>query len=397
MNLRTSFSRRTARIAAACGFVLIVGASCDRADDAPPSDGLATFVVSDTAVLVLEDDGTPEKMFARIAARRLPDGTVVVADAGSASIHVFGRDGGVVRRLARRGGGPGEIQGDVRLAVRGDTVLAFGQPPLSAPGITVYAAHAGFVRHERPPAERVQRVSLLDALDSALLVRRGGVFRALNVEPDPAVLRPDSSTYGIATAGSDSIVWLPATRDAWYVAFPWPGGPIPHSAAPFPQRGGTHVAAAGDRVWFVNGETGDVRAFDASAREVVATRLPVEPRPHDAAALDRRLAHELLSASRALDSSRVRAQWGSAHRPPTAPLADAVHGTADGGVWVREWTAEPGAVQHFVILDRDGRTGARTTVPAGLDVHHVGRDFVLGVRRDSLGVESVHEHAVRWP
>ena len=380
------------------GAALVAGCDAGASDDAPADDGLAMFAMSEAATVLLEDDGTPEKMFTRIDARRLPDGSIVVADAGSAAIHVFARDGGVVRRLARRGGGPGELQGEVALAVRGDTVLALGRLPFSRDEITVYAADAGYVRRDPPPTAGVRPVTMEDALASgALLVRRGSLFQALTTPLDPAVLRADSITYGVAIAGEDSVTWLPSVRRGWSVVFPWAGGPIPHSSAPFPQRGGTHVAASGDRVWVVDGESGSVRAFDAAGREVASSRLPLEPVPHDAAALDRRRDSELRGATRALDSARIRAQWGSDHRPATAPLAAEAHGDSEGGVWIRLWDADVDAPQSFLVLDRDGRAVARATVPAGLDVQHVGRDFVLGVRRDSLGVEAVHEHSVRRP
>jgi hypothetical protein len=34
------------------------------------------------------------------------------------------------------------------------------------------------------------------------------------------------------------------------------------------------------------------------------------------------------------------------------------------------------------------------TVPAGLDVYDVGRDYVLGLRKDDLGVEHVEMYAL---
>lgn len=82
---------------------------------------------------------------------------------------------------------------------------------------------------------------------------------------------------------------------------------------------------------------------------------------------------------------------------PELALAAAAGCAGDGSVWVRLRDADADGPQRILVLDGDGRAVARAAVPAGLEVQHVGRDFVLGVRRDSLGIESVHEHAVQRP
>ena len=82
--------------------------------------------------------------------------------------------------------------------------------------------------------------------------------------------------------------------------------------------------------------------------------------------------------------------------PRTMPLVSTAYAGADGEVWVRLFDLdEKTAPQRFVVVNRDGAEIAQATLPTGLDVQHIGRDFVLVVRRDSVGVESVLEYALQ--
>jgi hypothetical protein len=56
-------------------------------------------------------DSAPEYEFAGIeGALRLPDGRIVVADAGSREIRFYGADGGFLGATGRRGEAPGEFE-----------------------------------------------------------------------------------------------------------------------------------------------------------------------------------------------------------------------------------------------------------------------------------------------
>ena len=62
---------------------------------------------------------------------------------------------------------------------------------------------------------------------------------------------------------------------------------------------------------------------------------------------------------------------------------------------VRLFDLDDEAAPRYLVLDRDGREVGRATLPTGLEVQQIGTDFVLGIRTDSRGVESVHEHALQ--
>jgi hypothetical protein len=47
------------------------------------------------------------------------------------------------------------------------------------------------------------------------------------------------------------------------------------------------------------------------------------------------------------------------------------------------------------VIDFAAREAGRVTTPAGLRVVQIGEDFVLGIYRDVLGVETVRKYTMR--
>jgi hypothetical protein len=399
-SIRTS-KPRVVHVSVVALLVLLTGCERDTASDAADPGGLPRFELGAEPSLVLADDGSEEKLFSRVEARRLPGGELVVADYGGAVMHVFGRDGALVRTLARRGKGPGELEGFARLVAHGDTVVLFGHAPMSPPDMHVFTA-TGFVSRSRPETDSLRMLTVSDRLGTGeLVVQRGAAIRIIDSPPQVGTTQPDTVTYGLYSVppgeARGRVTWLPAVVRLTYYAYPWRGSRIGSGLAPFDLAPTTMVAAVDDRLWLVDGGTGQVWAVDGTGRKVARGRLSLEARPFDVALLERRRAAALDTARRELDSAKVQATYDPAIRPATMPLASAAHAGPDGELWVRVYDLDDTAPQRFVVVDRDGTEIARAEIPAGFDVQHVGRDFVLGVRHDSLGVPSVVEYALRRP
>lgn len=104
------------------------------------------FAIETTPVLTVGvSDGDAGLMFNLVhSARRLADGTLLVADGGSREVRWYGVDGEPVRAVGRRGEGPGEFDGPLSLLPwPGDTVavLDHGQRRL-----TLFGASGEVVR-----------------------------------------------------------------------------------------------------------------------------------------------------------------------------------------------------------------------------------------------------------
>ena len=77
------------------------------------------------------------------------------------------------------------------------------------------------------------------------------------------------------------------------------------------------------------------------------------------------------------------------------PAFASVMSDAVDHLWVREYEVpgeeRPGSL--WTVFDAEGRVQGFVEMPAGLVIHEIGEDYILGTVRDELGVEFVHV----WP
>jgi len=360
--------------------------------------GIAVPVLALSAepIFVLGEDGTPEKMFSSVVARRTASGEVVVGDMASVTVTSFLPDGSFSGIIAGKGTGPGEVEGRFIMELPfTDTLVTVGIPPGSPPDVSLFSLTDGFVERVRMHAPNGQP-PLTGAAYLGLgnfLVERGLGFTPISTLPDPPALIPDSATYGILrTAGKDgeaSLVWLPAVQRFSLFTYHWPGGVVPVTMSLHAAGHRTYVVASGSIVWVVESGSGSLSAYDTDGESVVTSTLPLVPRPFDPAALVRAREAAVSRAASARDSSGAMAMYDKAILPPSMPLVSEVHSGPDNGLWLRVFELEPGNPQHFIGVNSAGEVFAQAMVPAGLAVQQFGPDYVLGVMKDERDVPSV--------
>jgi hypothetical protein len=411
-SMRNSMQSECARsiilpLRAACRFVLVAavviglsGCGGDTTVDQFSTLNLATYSIADEPTMVLAEDGTSQKVFSNISARRIDDSTIIVADQSSLELRLFTVTGRFMGILARRGDKPGELSQPFSMVTQHDTVYLFPKPPAISE-VRTFTVHDGFLSEKRLQAGNAPGgLTALGRLSTGqLFVQKGRGFQILAVVPPPGTLTPDSVVYGFLPTGSDSsvtqVVWLPPILASLRVSYLWPNGPTPHALTPYLLGPTTVAVVSDDLLWFVDGGSGGVSAVDGNGRTVATQRTPLDSQPYDRALLQNMYASDLKKASRPRDSSRVRAMYDPALLPHSAPTFSAAYGGWHAELWARLFDLDVTAPQRFIIFDRSGSAIARATVPASLDIQQIGADFIIAVRRDSLGVESVAQYALR--
>ena len=351
--------------------------------------------LSPRPTVVIEDDGSVDKQFTRVAVRRLVNGDIVVGELAAHRLQIYGPNSALKRTIAKRGNGPGELPGEFHLVVTGDSLYAFGISPGSNNFVRVFAS-TGESRNEDRFTDNGRAVRAQSRLvNGAWLVAAGPAFKVLRTPPEVGCCTNDSTTYGVLIPGTAEarVHWFKPVLTSWMVGHEWPGGPMP-ALSQYPYKPRVFVAASGDRVWFADAESATLTAFDHNARQIVSRKLNWTARSLDRAAVTRGEAHRLRQATRAIDTVKARAIANAAYFPPRLPHFDLAFGTDDGGLWLRKSNEDVGAPQQFVIVDRDGRERAEIVVPAHIDVQHVGRNFLLGITRDDDGVITIVEYGV---
>jgi hypothetical protein len=377
----------------------LVVLACNESEpsDAPFLSGLPELRIAPEPSLIISDDGTPGRLFAGLSVRRLSTGEIVVADQGSAELRLFDAQGTFLRYLARRGQGPGELEGGVTIAVVRDTIAAL--PLLSSSRLVRFYTTDGFIAEWLPsdPASGGPVVVRGWLSSGAFLVQQGLRFRALNAAPEIGSAYPDSVTLGllrhvpvpVGAAMPDEITWLPRMLRETLLAHEWPGGPIASALAPSPFGARTEVVTSGDQVWLLDPLTGSLRATSGMGKERATGPLPVARSRLAAAQVAALREAAMKDARRAMDSARVTAQYDPTTAPDEAPYFASAMAGWDDGLWARLFPGELGRECRHLILDANGKAASWACIPPDVRVEQVGWDFLLGVRTDSVGLESV--------
>ena len=102
-------------------------------------------------ILTIGDmEGPPEMLFAEVAGvELLDDGTVAVLDREAADVRVYSPDGSFIRRISRRGSGPGEISGDATIAMVGVGVGRLLVPDAINQTVSIFDRDGGLIESHR--------------------------------------------------------------------------------------------------------------------------------------------------------------------------------------------------------------------------------------------------------
>ncbi len=373
---------------------MIALGGCAAEPDAGPVDGpvpgapLEIEAVPAVSVGVLGGDVQQE--FDRVVKPFvLPDGRLVIPNSGGDDIRVFTTQGEFLEALGGRGEGPGEFMYLSAAWPRGDTIEAFDS------GL-----------------RRVTR--FLPDGSTEVVPISGGEYPDLGLGAGP--LGRGWALGGIVAAGHgrrDRIAVHHFDRDGGHLGeLVSVGGIVRYSAGSFgggpePLSPRSVVVADGTHLYF--GDTLEPVIRRTSAPGIAHGEIAWEPAESFAVpdALDR-VIDLAASEAPADEASATRARHEAAPVPdelsvfwdflvdpegflwiqPYEPLAHAfalggryVGGVGNGGAW-------------FVIA-LDGRAAGSIEVPDGLELTQITRTSVVGIRRDELGVESVHVHRTR--
>ena len=314
-------------------------------------------------------------------ARRLADGRIVVANAGTFEVRVYSADGQYQRAWGQEGGGPGEFQ-DMRLvgAMGSDTVVVLDNQNRR---ISFMHPDEGFLGSVPVDQEVVGSVMAHGVFEDGTVVIGGGApfirLRELQDGPSrsPTNFRSWARDGSLATdfgeyPGYEIFMWVRWTT-------------IP--ALPLPFTRGTVAAVSVNRLYLGTQDSYEIRAFDPSGSLRSIVRLDQELRPvtssDEAAWVERQL--------RGIDDPGQLAELRSAIEDmgmrETMPAFAGLTADALGHLWVNEYRSPADDAPVYTVFDAEGKLAGRLTLPDRFGVFEIGLDYVLGRYRDELDVE----------
>ena len=314
-------------------------------------------------------------------ATRLPSGSIIVADRGPFSLLEFNARGLFVRRFARKGSGPGEIDYLASLFRCGNRYMS--NDISNGSRINVYALDGTFVRAFRfgtPPGAR-------GVYDSACNPRGQFVHFAFESGGGFGVYRKPVAFW---LSGSDSTVTVKLGE--------FPGSErwgMTHGSRPLPLGKQPRVAFGRDRVYIGTADGYEIKLFTTTGTPLPSITRSVTPMPVTRADIDAALESEVSQFGERGRKSTTE-QYAAMTLPKTLPPYHALVVDAADLLWVQNYPRAGTAMVTWRVFASDGRAVAEALLPAALEVYEIGLDYVLGrAVEENDGVPEVRLFALR--
>jgi hypothetical protein len=329
-------------------------------------------------------DGSPEYVFGSVyAAALLPNGTVVVSDTRAGHLAQYDHSGRFIRRIGRRGAGPGEFQAPTWIQVRERDFVVFdamlrrsshftfdgqylegragGETGLRH-GHSVEERHGYFSTSMLASLRSNARAVLPQMLSRVIAARRGSTTR------DTLLSVRSGSVYYFSDRGAGILPYH----------FGW----------------ATQVATHGDSLLAVvdamAGEVVVYRPEPSGLRRLRHVRLGLAPRAvrnEDVRLVERRTREEV---PRLLPPNAV-----TVPRAAAAVVGQALFDAA-GNLWLRRWElTDPSSDDVYFVVPATG-AAFQLRAPPGFIVTSFRGDLVAGVVRGEFDEHYVHIYRIRW-
>lgn len=396
LHVRVGGGRAAVSLKLSCLLPLATMAACEHAASpgatVTDSAGVRLTVSEEAGLVFAELDSVPEislggpdatgpTEFSRIQGVHVDrEGRLWVADGQSGELRIFEPDGSWWKTRGGRGEGPGEFV-RIRLlgAAPGDTVLLADG---AIDRLTVFSPDGEFVRTEPVPSSDRPAPRLFDVFgDGSALGQLPRIVPAASLEGGQ-VLTDSVELVRVTLGTAANRAYGSAEGPLWI----WTG----RNQVPIAFTTSASFAAAGDRAYLVAGPDFRIRVIDGGGlREVFA--VDRAPRPVGRADLESYRAFVREYVPEPMRPDHLSAMDHDL-RPDVLPAYDRVLVSADGHVWAQIYEPEIAAPHDWDVFDAEGRFLGQVRVWTGLYPMVITDRAVVGVWRDSLGVEHVRAY-----
>ncbi|WP_419938846.1 hypothetical protein [Candidatus Palauibacter sp.] len=330
-------------------------------------------------------EGDPAyELYQVMDATKLPDGRIVVANAGSGELRAFDGSGTHLATWGGRGEGPGEF---------GDFDAPWSVGPWSGDSIAASDMYA-------------RRVSIFDAdgVHGRTFLLEDPYYRLYGVLSGGRMFLGTLPSFTAGTMGTGMVRWeveyaIAAPDGSLHAAL----GKYPASewyifadrglaVYPQPFRHSAVACVWGDLIIIGSNDLYEIRAYTPEGAVARIVRREHGVRSPSQADVDAYLAEQYADET---EQERAETMAELADMPllEAFPAFGRVHTDARGYLWVEEYQLPGEPVPAWTVFDDDGRVLGLMDLPPDLDIFEIGEDYILGSVSDDLGIESVQ----LWP
>lgn len=193
--------------------------------------------------------------------RQLGECCYLIADKSAEDVYHYRPDSNTVRRVIRRGSGPGELTGRLAVSVNGNVALITSIGP-GASGVIVPDENASAVASIGAVAGlSTTPITVVGILtNDLLLVDEGRGFSVFNPDTPNGTLISDSGRAGVISVATPPAgeFWFNRRLRSTTITHEWPGGPPIPAVSKNLLAASEFVVPAGESIWLFH--TGTARA-----------------------------------------------------------------------------------------------------------------------------------------
>lgn len=333
-------------------------------------------------------DGATESAGDVQGVSRAPDGGVIVVDRTSSSMKFFAADGTLIKRVGRKGRGPGEFEHVSHLMRCGDSLFVFDSGRYS-----VYSPDGVLHRQFRVVGPAAGDHPYRTACNGQGVLLSYAYDRLTDLPPKSGVTRKQVP-YWLSRADGTLI----ATVGQFWSSERWASvtstisgtGPLPLGKQPV-------VAVGRSRAYIGLADTFAIDVYNLDGRRISRIQLDQPARPSTAADIERFKLLDTMGRSPS-DNFRTVEEWTIMRFPKQLPAYSAMIVDRDDNLWVQIFPSSRDTHATWVGFSPTGAALAQLALPLDLEVSEIGPDDVLGTETDRLtGLKRVKRFALRRP
>ncbi|HEX7049353.1 MAG TPA: hypothetical protein VF188_03990 [Longimicrobiales bacterium] len=301
---------------------------------------------------------------------RLSSGVIAIADVYDAAVRFFDPAGRLIRKVGRRGGGPGEFQSPTWLGRCGADSVFVWDASLSRMAVI-------------DPAGGMARMAQFPGSPTMVRCSRRGTFAAFMGQSNATRFGPERWAIRYA-----SQLWLlDAQGDTIRSLGEMPLGEFR------PLGRVTQLAMTDDRVYVGTADSASVDVYGLDGRRLTTLAVGIPARAPTRPDYERAIDVMVRPFPGRGDQQSMRRMLLEIPMPELMPPYFGLFGDPAGTLWVV--TSGPAEPTMLRAIAPDGRILGDVRLPVALEVFEVGRDYILGAYQDESGEQHVAMYRLR--
>lgn len=305
----------------------------------------------------------------------LSDGRIVVSNGSSGELRFFDADGRFLNRAGGLGDGPGEFRSPNLVPyVSSDSLLI---QDFRHRRFTLYSSDGQGYRNFLPNGVAVTGRAVGASLSGMLTTMSPGP----GMGPDRQSVPTTFSWIDLESGREETV----AEFDKLLYLLP------PHYGLEVPFTAPASAAMDANGFFIPGGDAPEIREFDTSGRLIRIFRVNEAQRPVKPEDVEAVIDFQV-KRFRDVSASVTRGVFARMDVPDHWPAFQFVRVDRLGWIWAELFRPPHDTTQHWMIFEPSGVARGILELPVGLEVHDIGRDYVLGRWVDADRVEYVRRY-----